>query len=202
MLHLNQSKYVNTIIKLYDYVNLRPAPTPIRVDANFIKETTLQASKQQIADYDARIRSLNFLFIQTRPDISLAILILSQFMTNPNESHWKTLKRVFAYIKATPDRGLTYRKDAKHGGLVRYTDSDWARDRIERRSTGGYIFLLYKAPISWKSKRQSCIALSTAETKYIAACEAAKEVIYFKSTVNTLLPIEKSLLTITIMKDN
>jgi hypothetical protein len=64
----------------------------MRVDANLVKETTLQASKQQIADYDARIGSLNFLFIQTRPDISLAVLILSQFMTNPNESHWKALK--------------------------------------------------------------------------------------------------------------
>jgi hypothetical protein len=202
MLHLNQSKYVNTIIKLYGYVDMKPAPTPMRVDANLVKETTLQASKQQIADYDARIGSLNFLSIQTRPDISLAVSILSQFMTNPNESHWKALERVFAYIKATPNRGPTYRKDAKHGGLVGYTDSDWAGDRIERRSTGGYIFLLYGAPISWKSKRQSCIALSTAEAEYIAACEAAKEAIYLKSTVNTLLPIEKSLSTITIMEDN
>jgi hypothetical protein len=63
MLHLNQSKYVNTIIKLYNYVDMKSAPTPIRVDANFVKETTLQALKQQIADYDARIGSLNFLFI-------------------------------------------------------------------------------------------------------------------------------------------
>jgi hypothetical protein len=59
----------------------------MRVDANLVKETTLQALKQQIADYNARIGSLNFLSIQTRPDISLTVSILSQFMTNPNESH-------------------------------------------------------------------------------------------------------------------
>jgi hypothetical protein len=87
LLHLNQSKYVNTIIKLYGYINIKSAPTPMRVDANLVKKTTLQASKQQIADYDARIKSLNFLSIQTRPDISLTVSILSQFMTNPNESH-------------------------------------------------------------------------------------------------------------------
>ena len=123
-------------------------------------------------------------------------------MTNPNELYQKALERVFAYIKVIPNRGLTYRKDAKHGGLVGYTDSDWAGDRIERRFIREYIFLFYGALISQKSKRQSCIALSTAEAEYIAACEAAKEAIYLKSTVNTLLPIEKSLLTITIMKDN
>jgi hypothetical protein len=65
----------------------------------------------------------------------LAVLILSQFMTNPNESHWKALERVFAYIKVTPNRDSIYRKDAKHGGLVGYTDSDWAEDRIERSVT-------------------------------------------------------------------
>ena len=123
-------------------------------------------------------------------------------MTNPNESHQKVLKRVFAYIKVIPNRGPIYRKDAKHGGLVRYIDSDWAGDRIERRFTGGYIFLFYGALISWKSKRQSCITLSTAETEYIVTCEAAKKVIYLKSTVNTLLPIEKSLLIIIIMENN
>jgi hypothetical protein len=108
----------------------------------------------------------------------------------------------FTYIKVIPNRGLTYRKDAKHGGFVGYIDSDWAGDRIERRFTGGYIFLLYGALISWKSKWQSCIALSTAEAEYIAACEVAKEAIYFKFIVNTFLPIEKSLLIIIIMEDN
>ena len=69
-------------------------------------------------------------------------------MINPNESHWKALERVFAYIKATPNRGPTYRKDTKHANLIGYTDSDWAGDRIEKRSIGGYIFLFYETPIS------------------------------------------------------
>jgi hypothetical protein len=124
MFHLNQLKYVNTIIKLYGYVDMKSAPTFIRVDANLVKKTILQVLKQQIADYDARIRSLNFLSIQTRPDILLAVSILSQFMINLNELHWKALERVFAYIKIIPNRGPTYRKDAKHGSLVGYTNSD------------------------------------------------------------------------------
>jgi hypothetical protein len=72
-------------------------------------------------------------------------------MQNLNESHWEALQRVFSYLKGTPNKGLTYKRLAE--GLIDYTAADWAGDRDIRRSTNGYIFLMQKAPISWRLKR-------------------------------------------------
>ena len=80
----------------------------MKTDLKLTKETNQAASPIQVTEYSARIGALNFLAIQTRPDISYAISTLSQFMSNPNESHWSALERVFAYIKKTPNRGPTY----------------------------------------------------------------------------------------------
>ena len=121
-------------------------------------------------------------------------------MQNPNESHWEALQRVFSYLKGSMQRGFTYRRSA--GGLIGYTDADWAGDRDTRKSTSGYVFLMQGAPISWRSKRQECVALSTAEAEYIAATEATKESLFLKGIINTFLPIGRQLRTITIKGDN
>jgi hypothetical protein len=123
-------------------------------------------------------------------------------MTNPNESHWAAFERIFAYLKRTPKLGPTYRKYRKYQNLIGFTDSDWAGDRDERKSTGGYIFLFHGAPISWRSKRQSCVALSTAEAEYIAAAETAKKAIFLKSMTNTFLPEHQHISKIPLMKNN
>jgi hypothetical protein len=85
--HLNQSKYIEQMLKLYHYTDIKTASTPMRIDAKLTKEIENQATKQKIADYSARIGLLNFLIIIYRPNISYAILILNQFMQNLNESH-------------------------------------------------------------------------------------------------------------------
>jgi hypothetical protein len=123
----------------------------MKTDAKLTKEANETASPRDVTEYSARIRALNFLAIQSRPDISYAISILSQFISNPNASHWSAIKRVFAYIKGTPTRGPTYTKAGSD--FQDYTDSDWAGNIIDRKSTNNYIFLLQGASISWRSKR-------------------------------------------------
>jgi hypothetical protein len=161
----------------------------MKIDANLTRETTLIALLNDIVQYSAWVGLLNFLVIQMRPDISSPILTLSQFIANPNKSHWEALERVFAYLKETLTRNPIFVR--YRGGLQDYTNSDWARDRSERKSTSGYIFLFQGAPISWKAKRQICVALSSAEAEYIAASEAVKEALYFRLTLNTFLLMDK-----------
>src|SRR6266536_2367271 len=198
--HLNQERYINQIIKLYVYQNLKTAPTLIKTDAKHTKETNETASPRDVTEYSARVRSLNFLAIQTRPDISYSISTLSQFMSNPNGSHWSALERVFVYIKRTPAKDPTYINTGND--FQGYTDSDWADNITNRKSTSNSIFLLQRTPISWRSKRQTSVALSSAETEYIAASETTKEALYLRSTLNTFLPIEKQIQTVTLKKDN
>ena len=121
-------------------------------------------------------------------------------MQNPNKSHWEALQRVFSYLKGLMQRGLTYRRFA--GGLIGYTDADWAGNRDTRKFTNSYVFLMQDAPISWRSKRQECVALSTAEAEYIAATETTKKALFLKKIINIFLPIGRQLRTITIKKDN
>jgi hypothetical protein len=118
----------------------------MRTDAKLTKEANKIVSPRDVTEYSARVRALNFLAIQFRPDISYAILTLSQFMSNPNASYWNAIKRVFAYIKGTPTRGPIYTKGSND--FQDYTNSDWAGNIADRKSTSGHIFLLQRAPIS------------------------------------------------------
>ena len=109
---------------------------------------------------------------------------LSRFVAAPADSHAKTLRHLLRYLKGTVTLGLVY--SARAGGaffgalnqLVAYVDSDWAGDPETRRSTTGFVILLNGTAISWKSKRQSVIALSSAEAELVAASSLVQEVTY------------------------
>jgi hypothetical protein len=125
-------------------------------------------------DYRLAIGMLMYLATCTRPDLAYAVGQLSRFVAAPSKQHVGCLKRVLRYLAGTIDYGITYqrktheaqRKIVVHG----YCDSDWASDSNDRKSTGGFIFCLAGGAISWSSKKQPIIALSTAEAEYVAAC--------------------------------
>ena len=111
----------------------------------------------------------------TRPDISYAVGVISRHMQNPTKHHFGTTKRILKYISGTTDYGLWYgNSDAFN--LIGYSDSDWAGCAEDRRSTSGYMFSFGSSAISWSSKKQATVALSSSEAEYIAvnlaACQA------------------------------
>ena len=117
----------------------------------------------------------------TRPKISHAVGVLSRFMSNPGKEQWTAVKRVFRYLRGTSDYGLCYQG---RPGLERmldirgFVDADWAGDLDQRISTSGYVFSLFGGAISWMSKRQSVVALSTIEAEYMESTHASKEVVW------------------------
>ncbi|KAI4338646.1 hypothetical protein MLD38_023679 [Melastoma candidum] len=128
--------------------------------------------------YISLIGSLIFL-IHTRTDIVHSVSLLSRFMSNPSRTHFTATKRVLHYLKGIQNVGLKYTKDQKDD-LVGYVDSDWARSLDDHRSTSGYLFCIGTKPISWSSKKQSTVALSSAEAEYIAANEATREAVWHR----------------------
>ena len=102
-------------------------------------------------------------------------------MSNPGKEHWIALKRVFRYLRGTSDYGLCYQGIP---GLERmldircFVDADWAGDLDQRRSTSGYVFSLFGGAVSWMSKRQSVVVLSTTEAEYIATTHTSKEAVW------------------------
>jgi hypothetical protein len=121
------------------------------------------------------IGSLMYL-MNTRPDICFSMNTLSQFLVELRCVHLVAAKHVMRYLKGTMDYGLSYDRDHDFT-LSGYTDSDWAGSVADRKSTSGCCFSLGSAMISWQSRKQSSISLSTTEAEYIATCYASCEAI-------------------------
>eukprot|EP00253_Pinus_taeda_P034738 PITA_34738 len=110
----------------------------------------------------------------TCPDLSFFVGLVARFMQKPRESHWKAAKRILRYVRGTVRFGIHYSDEASPL-LVGFTDSDWATDPDDRKSTVGYVFTLGLGPITWACKKQGAISLSSAEVEYRGAVEASKE---------------------------
>jgi hypothetical protein len=101
----------------------------------------------------------------THPDLSFVVGLVAQYMQTPHEIHWKAAKRILHYVHGTIQFGIHY----SSGGtplLVGFTDSNWADDLDDRKSTGGYLFSLGSRLVTWYCKKQQAIALSSAEEEY------------------------------------
>ncbi|KAH9651791.1 hypothetical protein KPL70_026888 [Citrus sinensis] len=118
------------------------------------------------------------------PDIAQAVGAVSRYMANPGGEHWIAVKRILRYIRGTSDVALCY---GESEFTVRgYVDSDFARDLDKRKSTTGYVFTLAGAAVSWVSKLQTVVALSTTEAEYMAATQACKEAIWIQRLLEEL----------------
>jgi hypothetical protein len=130
--------------------------------------------------YQQAIGSLLFAAQVSRPDISFAVNTLSQFNHNPGKAHWIAVKRVFRYLKGSTDVKLEFDKN-KDNKIIGFCDADWASNVDDRRSVTGYLFVHCGGPISWTSKRQPTVALSTMEAEYMAMSFAVQEAMWIRA---------------------
>ncbi|KAK2450472.1 hypothetical protein QL285_009587 [Trifolium repens] len=128
--------------------------------------------------YRGMIGSLLYLSA-SRPDILFSVCLCARFQSNPRESHFTAVKRIFRYLKATCNIGLLYQKSNDYK-LIGFGDADYAGDRIERKSTSGNCQFIGENLISWASKRQTTIAMSTAEAEYISAAKCCTQLLWMK----------------------
>ena len=123
--------------------------------------------------------------IGTQPDIAFTVTHLSQFSTNPTEDHYKAAQQVCRYLVGTCDYKLVYTCE-EDKGLVAYTNSDWAADKIWHRSVTGYFFKLANSIILWRSHTQKTIALSSTEAEYMAISDCSRQAIWIKILIKEL----------------
>ena len=136
----------------------------------------------------------------TRPDLAFAVSMISRFSSNPTKTHMKAVKRVFRYIQGTLSMSLVFRGSIQP--LVGYTDSDWARDPDTRRSTSGYVFNLGSVAVSWSSKRQPTVSLSSCEAEYIGQTNTTKEAIWLQNFLRSIQSEDPGLGYKIIFRDN
>ncbi|XP_039687863.1 secreted RxLR effector protein 161-like [Medicago truncatula] len=115
---------------------------------------------------------------QSRLDISYSVGIVSKFMSNPLKTHFLAAKKIIRYIHGTLQYGILFpeAQETEQLSMIDYSDADWCRDKRDRRRTTSFLFMLQGAPISWSSKKQPIVALSSCEVEYVvgssAACQA------------------------------
>lgn len=191
---MNQSNFVDKIVKKFNLENSNPKSLPCSIGSNF-NNNVKSPELTEVNLFRKMLGSLIYLMTCTRPDLSYVISKLSQYMAKPTNEHLNMCKNVIKYIKGTSNYSLVYKKSTNELDIQGYCDSDWG-GLENRHSMSGYLFYLdvNSSPISWKSKKQKTVALSTCEAEYIALSYALQEAkylnkLYFDLTQINLAPI-------------
>jgi hypothetical protein len=170
------------------FATCSPVSTPMdpgtRLTADMGAKSQEDITFMMSVGYLSAIGGLMYLALTTRPDISNAVGILSRFSANPGPMHWKAVKHLFCYLQGTKDLKLVYGPDASGELFSSFTDAAHGDIKENGRSTSGYVIKIGTAAVSWSSKVQPFVALSTAEAEFIAAVEAGKEIFWMRNILN------------------
>jgi len=195
---MGQPLYTESILQKYVMQDSKAVNTPVNTRVKLVaSEKPEDVCNQQL--YQAVVGSLLYLSTKTTPDIAYAVSCVARFCAKPTREHWTAIKRILRYLKETSNLGLTYRGETACD-VRGYSDADWGGDIGDRKSTSGYLFLLGGAAISWKSSKQTCVALSTAEAEYVALSATAQEAIWLQQLLGDLL--NRSVCETVIFEDN
>ncbi|GJY13628.1 ribonuclease H-like domain-containing protein [Tanacetum coccineum] len=173
---LNQRKYVLDLLSEYGMLACKPSKTPLMSKLSISNEPTAKDPLLvNIVDYQKLMGKLIYL-TNTRPDISYVVHCLSQFMHSPLNSHLKIAFKILRYLKGSPGLGIHFSKESGMS-LKAYSDADWAKCVVTRKSVTGYYVFINDNLISWKSKKQNTLSKSSAEAEYRALASVTSEVI-------------------------
>jgi len=181
---LSQKAYITTILKRFGMEHSHSVSSPIDPNIKLdLAEDRGEKELEDITDYQAVMGSLMYAALGTRPDISYAVTALSRYNSRPFTSHMTAAKGVLQYLESTADFRLHFKGNGIGIGigididncLIGYSDFDWANDTADHKSQGGHVFLASNGAISWQSRKQSLIAMSTLEAEFIACSEASRE---------------------------
>ena len=176
-LYLSQAEYVRTVLERFDMQDCKPAASPMTTRVKLLE-----------SEGDSELmESVPYAALVTRPDIAFAITALSQFNAAPSSTHWHAVKRVLRYLQGTRHHELTY---GCAGGADRQlygcSDSDWGNDANDRRSYTGWVFLLHDGAVSWQACKQRTVALSSTDAEYMAAAQATREAVWWRTLMTEL----------------
>ncbi|KAJ9553109.1 hypothetical protein OSB04_017154 [Centaurea solstitialis] len=174
---INQAKYIKDILKKYNLENAKIMKTPMSPSCALDSDPDGKAV--DVTTYRGMIGSLMYL-TASRPDIMFSTCLCARYQSKPKESHLKAVKRIFRYLKGTVNLGLWYPKGSGYE-LTGYTDADHGGCKLDRKSTTGHIQFLGDKLVSWASKKQNCVSLSTAEAEYVAAASCCSQIIWMRT---------------------
>ncbi|KAK2449059.1 hypothetical protein QL285_008290 [Trifolium repens] len=185
-----QSKYARNIVRKFGLDNATHKRTPAPTHLKLTKEQGVGVDQSM---YRSMIGSLLYL-TASRPDITFAVGVCARYQSEPKVSHLNQVKRILKYVNGTCDYGMMY-SHCEDSSLCGYCDADWAGSADDRKSTSGGCFFLGSNLISWFSKKQNCVALSTAEAVYVAAGSSCTQLVWMKQMLKEY-DVEQDVITL------
>jgi hypothetical protein len=174
------------ILKRFMLLDCKAMDTPVVSNLKLLQDTT--SKKMDVTLYRQMMGSLMYL-MNMRPDICFSMNTLSQYMEQPMQVHLVATKHVIRYLKGKLDYCLSYVTDHEFG-LYGYLDSDWAGNIHDRKSTSTYCFSLGSNMVSWRSMKNSCVALNMIEAEYVVTCATCREAVWFQKLLSGLFGLK------------
>ena len=167
---------------------VKAAASPLPLNTIYSAELGTKLQPNDHALYREMVGSLQYLAVCCRPDISFSVNLCARYVSNPYSSHLNAAKHILRYLKGTPLVGITYTGDVhmQDMWLCGYSDASYAADPDNRKSTTGYVFTMFGGAISWNSKLQPTVAISTTEAEYMATSAATREATWIKKLLTEL----------------
>jgi chemotaxis protein histidine kinase CheA len=194
-LTIDNQVHIDNMLRTYGMQDCKHAPTPAAA-TQLTATTTEESGIVDIKLYQTIIGSLNYLVQTCRPDIAHAVNAVCRYGANPSPSHLVAAKRIMRYLAGTTRMGLTYKdkdkdknknkNDAHQIQITAFTDADWGGDHHDRKSTTGYVIKLNGCTISWATKKQQTVAISSTEAEYMAISAGAQELLWMQQFINEL----------------
>ena len=183
---LSQKHYAEDILRTYGFWVTLPLATPLPPYTRLTKDDCDPAPERVFhLRYRGIVGSLGYLVNMTRPDLAFAYSELSKYVQRPGKDHMTTDEYTLRYLRCTFDKSIRFSRDC---AIVDtpwgWVDSDWAGDTDTHRSHAAYIIMMNDGPISWKSRRQDSVALSTSEAEYMTESEVGKEILHLRALLH------------------
>ena len=193
---LDQKQYLINILRKFGLEDAKTVSTPSDPNVKLEKEDGY-SNPVDATYYQSLVGSLLYAAMATRPDIAHTVGMLGRYNSAPNETHMTAAKRVCRYLKGTIDIKLVYTETVCEA--VGYSDADWASSVDDRHSTSGNVMLIAGGAVSWLSKRQTTVALSTAEAEYVSLTTMIQEAICIRRLLQCIGEKDD---TVTVFEDN
>ena len=185
---MSQEQYIEKVLARFNMNKAKVVSSPLASHFNLSSRHSPSTDKEKEdmrrVPYASAVGSLMYAMVCTRPDIAYAVGVVSRFLSNLGRQHWEAVKWIMRYLRGTSKLKLTF--GSGKPVLIGYIDSDMAGDVDNRKSTSGYLMTFLGGAVSWQSRLQKCVALSTTEAEYIAAAEACKVLLWMKRFMQEL----------------
>ena len=181
---IGQPGYTDNLLETFGMKDAKPVATPVDSSTKLLARMENNECVDQV-QYRSAIGTLLYLAVAMRPDIAFAVSNVAKFTAQLTNEHWTAVKRILRYLHGTRSLGLIFTPEGT-GECVGYSDADWGGDRDDRKSTSGYLFQMSGGAVSWRSKKQTCVALSMAEAEYIALASATQEAMWMRQLIGEI----------------